>query len=52
MTVEVDEAAGTLVIEGLLDGTEQRLTLHRIDEQAMRLPSRGFHWINEQPYNR
>ena len=42
----------TLVIEGTLDGTEQRLTLHRIDEQQMRLPSRGFHWVNETPYNR
>lgn len=42
----------TLVIEGTLDGTEQRLTLHRTDEQQLRLPSRGFHWINETPYNR
>ena len=44
--------ADTLVVEGTLDGSEQRLTLHRIDDQAMRLPSRGFHWINETPYNR
>jgi hypothetical protein len=43
---------GALVLEGLLDGTEQRLVLRRIDETAMRLPSRGFHWINETPYNR
>lgn len=42
----------TLVIEGLLDGSDQRLTLHPIDEQQLRLPSRGFHWINETPYNR
>lgn len=42
----------TLVLEGMLDGSEQRLTLHRIDEQQLRLPSRGFHWINETPYNR
>lgn len=42
----------TLVIEGTLDGTELHLTLHRIDEQQLRLPSRRFHWINEAPYNR
>jgi len=42
----------TLVIEGPLEGTEQRVTMRRIDEQAMRLPSRGFHWINETPFNR
>ena len=24
----------------------------KLDETAMRLPSRGFHWINETPYNR
>ncbi len=43
---------GALVIEGRLEGTEQRLVLRRIDEQAMRLPSRGFRWVSEQPYNR
>lgn len=43
---------GTLVLEGLLGGSEQRLVLRRVDETAMRLPSRGFRWINETPYNR
>ncbi|MCX4240879.1 hypothetical protein [Paraliomyxa miuraensis] len=46
----VDET--TLVIEGSLDGVEHRATLQRIDEQRTRLLSRGFHWINEKPYNR
>jgi len=41
-----------LVIEGTLDGAAQQLVLRRVDEQQMRLPSRGFHWINEEPYNR
>lgn len=45
-------AEGTLVLEGPLEGTEQRMVLRRVDEQAMRLPSRGFRWINETPYNR
>jgi hypothetical protein len=43
---------GTLVLEGMLEGSEQRLVLRWVDETAMRLPSRGFHWINETPYNR
>lgn len=42
----------TLIIEGPLAGSEQRLVLRKLDETAMRLPSRGFHWINETPYNR
>lgn len=41
-----------LVLEGRLESSEQRITLRRIDETAMRLPSRGFRWINETPYNR
>jgi hypothetical protein len=45
-------ADGMLVLEGLLEGSEQRITLHRVDERAMRLPSRGFHWVNETPFNR
>lgn len=44
--------AGTLIIEGVLEGTEQRMSLRRVNEQDMRLPSRGFHWVNETPYNR
>jgi hypothetical protein len=43
---------GHLVLEGALDGHPIRTTLHRIDRSRYLLVSRGFHWINERPFNR
>jgi uncharacterized membrane protein YphA (DoxX/SURF4 family) len=43
---------GLLALEGTLDGRKTRLTLRREDESSYRLVSRGFHWINETPFNR
>jgi hypothetical protein len=43
---------GLLTLDGMLDGRTTRLTLRREDESSYRLISRGFHWINERPYNR
>ncbi len=41
-----------LALEGTFDGHKIRARLSRVDESAFLLVSRGFHWINEYPYNR
>ena len=43
---------GLLALDGTMDGRKTRLTLRREDESSYRLVSRGFHWINETPFNR
>jgi hypothetical protein len=42
---------GLLTLAGTLEGKKTRLTLRREDESSYRLISRGFHWINETPFN-
>lgn len=41
-----------LTLEGTLEDKEIRARLRRIDESEFLLISRGFHWINELPFNR
>jgi hypothetical protein len=41
-----------LTIEGTFDGKKLRAALRRVDESSFLLTSRGFHWINEYPFNR
>jgi len=41
-----------LAIEGSFDGHRLRARLRRVDEPELRLVNRGFHWINEYPFNR
>ncbi len=41
-----------LLLAGTLDGHPLRATLHRTDPAKRLLTSRGFHWINEYPFNR
>jgi len=41
-----------LAVEGTLDRQKIRARLHRVDESSFLLLSRGFHWINEYPFNR
>jgi hypothetical protein len=43
---------GLLVLEGTFDGKKIQARLHRVDESKFLLISRGFHWINERPFNR
>ena len=43
---------GLLALAGTMEGRKTRLTLRREDESSYRLVSRGFHWINETPFNR
>jgi hypothetical protein len=41
-----------LLLAGTFDGHPIRATLHRTDPGKLLLTSRGFHWINEFPFNR
>lgn len=41
-----------LLLEGTLDGKKIRAQLHQAEASDFRLTSRGFHWINEWPFNR
>lgn len=44
-------APGLLALEGVLDGKRTRMRMRRMPEAAFTLTSRGFHWINESPFN-
>jgi hypothetical protein len=41
-----------LDVEGTFDGQKIRATLRRADDMSFLLVTRGFHWINEYPFNR
>ena len=41
-----------LTLEGVFEGKKLRARLRRMDDSEFLLTSRGFHWINERPFNR
>jgi hypothetical protein len=43
---------GLLTVTGTMDGETIQAKLRRADEKSFLLTSRGFHWINEYPFNR
>jgi hypothetical protein len=43
---------GRLLLEGTFDGKKIQAVLRRTDSTKFRLMTRGFHWINEYPFNR
>ena len=43
---------GLLTLEGTLDGRKIRARLHLEKPPKFLLTTRGFHWINERPFNR
>lgn len=43
---------GILTIKGKLMGDSVNISLKRFDEQQFLLTRRGFHWVNEYPFNR
>ena len=47
-----DAGKDVLLLEGQFDGHKVTATLHREDESKFLLTSRGFHWINEYPFQR
>ena len=44
--------ARSLALEGEVAGAATRVKFRRIDESELLLVNRGFHWINEYPFNR
>jgi hypothetical protein len=44
--------AGMLTLEGTFEGKKVRARLRRTDPSSFLLLNRGFHWINEYPFNR
>lgn len=43
---------GLMTFKGELDGHEFEARMHRKDLSTFRLTNRGFHWVNETPFNR
>jgi hypothetical protein len=43
---------GRLLLEGTFDGRKIQAVLRRTENPEFRLITRGFHWINETPFNR
>jgi hypothetical protein len=43
---------GDLRLAGRVDGRQIRARLRRTDESRFLLVNRGFHWVNEYPFNR
>jgi hypothetical protein len=41
-----------VILEGTFDGVRSTVRLRKVDPARYQLPSRGFHWINELPFNR
>jgi uncharacterized membrane protein YphA (DoxX/SURF4 family) len=46
------DGSDRLVLDGDLDHHRARFELRRVDETKFLLVSRGFHWIQEYPFNR
>jgi hypothetical protein len=44
--------ASHIVIDGTFDGVRSTIRLRKVDMSKFLLTNRGFHWINEQPFNR
>ena len=45
-------AVDRLVLDGEIDGHKERMELQLVDRGKLLLVSRGFHWIQEYPFNR
>ncbi|HEX8091181.1 MAG TPA: DoxX family protein, partial [Blastocatellia bacterium] len=43
---------GSITLEGELEGHRTYAKLIRVDESKFLLKSRGFHWVQEYPFNR
>ena len=47
-----EETGGMLVLRGSYEGQEIEARLRRVENPQFPLSSRGFHWVNEYPFNR
>jgi hypothetical protein len=47
-----EPARGVLVFSGEVNGQSVRIKLSQVPPEKLLLTNRGFHWINEMPFNR
>ncbi len=47
-----EPTADVLAVQGTMDGQKIRARLRRVPQPDFLLMNRGFHWINEYPFNR
>jgi len=45
-------APDKLILDGTMDGRKVHMKLQLVDRSKFLLVSRGFHWVQEQPFNR
>jgi hypothetical protein len=45
-------APNRLILDGDMDGHKVHMQLQRVDREKFLLVTRGFHWIQEYPFNR
>lgn len=45
-------ATDALILDGQMNGKKIHMQLKRMDEKKLLLLSRGFHWVQEYPFNR
>ena len=43
--------AGDMKLSGAIEGHPDEIELHRVKLSDFKLLSRGFHWVNEVPFN-
>jgi hypothetical protein len=48
----VRPAQDQLILDGAMDGQKVQLQLKLFDRSKLMLVDRGFHWINEYPFQR
>jgi hypothetical protein len=48
----VRAASDQLSLDGTMNGHRVQMQLKREDEKGFTLSSRGFHWVQEYPFNR
>jgi hypothetical protein len=46
------QAPDRLLLDGDIDGHKEKMELQLVDRSKLLLVSRGFHWIQEYPFNR
>jgi hypothetical protein len=50
--LQFEQRDGELVLTGTWDGKHVEVTLQRLEPKEQPLLSRGFHWVQEYPFNR
>jgi hypothetical protein len=51
-TLQFEERDGKLVLSGTWEGKALELTLQKLEDKDQPLVARGFHWVQEFPFNR